>query len=105
MDRMEKDMKQKNSVQISTVNQIEKAMRQKVKEEIPLFKSMSVSQILTTTQGEQAIKSNPAMQEIRALFRDYCAVVKIQRELANDNKAELEKTSIDLIRSKLKLVQ
>lgn len=98
-------MKQKNSVQISTVNQIEKAMRQKVKEEIPLFKSMSVSQILTTTQGEQAIKSNPAMQEIRALFRDYCAVVKIQRELANDNKAELEKTSIDLIRSKLKLVQ
>lgn len=98
-------MKRKNSSQMTTINQIEKAMRQKVKEEIPVFKAMSVSQILTTTQGESAIKSNPAMQEIRALFRDYCAIVKVQKELAENSGAKLEQTSIDLIRSKLKLVQ
>ena len=98
-------MKQKSSIQISTINKIENVMRQKVKEVIPQFEEMEVSQTLTTVQGESAIKSNPAMQEARALFKDYCAIVKIQQELANGNKVELEKTNIDLIRSKLKLAK
>ena len=98
-------MRQKTSVQISTVNRIEKVMRQKVKEVIPEFEEMEVSQTLTTMRGEPAIKSNPAIQEARALFKDYCSIVKIQQELANGTKKEPEKSSIDLIRSKLKLVQ
>ena len=45
-------------------------------------------------QGEKVLKANPASQEIRAAFKDYCYVVKVQKELsggqASDNIPSLE---------------
>lgn len=90
--------------QAAMVWKIEKAMRKKVKAIFPMFEEMPVAQAVTSTQGEEVLKSNPAMQEIRATFRDYCSIVKVQLSLIGDKQAPVELSQIDSIRQKLKII-
>ena len=82
---------------------IEKAMRDKIDKILPEFKDMPVAQEATTTQGERVLKANPAIQETRALFRDYAAVVKSQRDLFDNVPQPAEISSLDSLRKKYKL--
>lgn len=91
--------------QAVTVCRIERAFRAKVKELIPIFKEAEATQTVTNTQGEKVLKSNPAMQEIRATFRDYCTIVKVQQDILASKTAPVEVTSISALRSKLKIAK
>lgn len=91
--------------QAVTVCKIEKAMRKKVKEQIPIFEKMPAAQTVTSTRGEKVLKGNPAMQEIRAMFRDYCTIVKVQQDILANRVAPVEVTSISALRSKLKIAK
>ncbi len=80
--------------QEKTVAEIESAMREWIRKQIPAYKELQAAQTMTTVQGEKVLKANPASQEIRAAFKDYCYVVKVQKELsggqASDNIPSLE---------------
>lgn len=91
--------------QAVTVCKIEKAMRSKVKALIPLYKESDPTQTVTSTQGEKVLKSNPAMQEIRATFRDYCTIVKVQQDILANRAAPVEVANINSIRQKLKIAK
>lgn len=98
-----RDMKRK-SVQRQTVDKIEKAMRTWIKAHLKAYGEMAESQILTTSQGESAIKANPAVAEIRATFKDYCYIVKVQNELSDADEPG-EQTSIDDLRKRFKIAK
>lgn len=91
--------------QAAMVWKIEKALRKKVKDIFPTFEEMPVAQAVTTTQGEEVLKANPAMQEIRAVFRDYCSIVKAQAALLGEKAPEVEVSQIDSIRQKLRIAK
>ena len=78
-------------------------MRAWIEQHLEVYKTMPDSQILTTAQGEQAIKANPAAQEIRAAFKDYCYVVKTMRDLTGNEEAEAD--SIEELRKKFKIAK
>lgn len=89
--------------QEKTIADIEQAMRTWIEKQIPLYEELEPDQLLTTTQGERSRKANPALQEIRAAFKDYCYIVKTQKELSNNENADAEQ-SIDYFRSRLKVI-
>ena len=84
---------------------IEKEMRKKVKAIFPTFEETPVAQEVKTTKGKQVLKCNPAMQEIRATFRDYCTIVKVQMSLIGEQQMPEEVSQIDSIRQKLKIAK
>lgn len=98
-----RDMKGK-SVQKQTVDKIEQAMRAWIEDHLAAYGKMAESQILTTAQGEPAIKANPAVAEIRATFKDYCYIVKVQNELSDADEPG-EQTSIDDLRKRFKIAK
>lgn len=89
--------------QIETIQKIEQAMREWIEERLKTYADMPGHQILTTAQGEQAIKANPAVQEIRAAFKDYCYVVKTMHELTGNE--EVDTDSIEELRKKFKIAK
>lgn len=91
--------------QAATVCKIEKALRDKVNELIPVLDETPISQTVISTQGDRVIKGNPAMAEIRATFRDYCAVVKVQASMLDGKTTPAQMSTVDSIREKLRLVK
>lgn len=101
--QMVQNIDQNMKDQVVTICKIEKAMRKKVKEQIPIFEELEASQTVTNTQGEKVLKSNPAVQEIRAMFRDYCSIVKVQQDILANKAAPVEIKSINDLRNKIKI--
>jgi hypothetical protein len=64
------------------------AMQKKIEAQIPVYEKLPLAQALTTTQGEKALKNNPAMQEFRATVRDYAAALKDLDALIEGHPAE-----------------
>ncbi len=91
--------------QAVTVCKIERCMRKKVKEMIKAFASTPAAQEVMNCQGDKVLKPNPEIQEIRTLFKDYCAVVKIQKEILGTKSTPAEVTSINALRQKLKIAK
>ena len=91
--------------QALTVGEIERTMRRKVEELIPIFEAAPAAQEVTNCQGDKVLKQNPEIQEIRALFKDYCAVVKVQKEILGTKTTPAEVTSINALRQKLKIAK
>lgn len=88
--------------QEKTISKIEKAMRSWIESQLPTYEQMPAAQTMTSTQGEKVLKANPATQEIRAAFKDYCYVVKTQRELSNNEVADT--SAIDDLRKRFKVI-
>ena len=63
-------------------------MQKKIEEQIPVYEELPLAQTLITTQGEKALKNNPAMQEFRATVRDYAAALKDLDALIEGHPAE-----------------
>lgn len=91
--------------QADTIGKIEEAMRLQIEKQIPVFEELEAAQLMKTTQGETVLKANPAMQEIRALFKDYCYVAKVQQELIGDNADPEKVKSINDFRAKYKIAK
>ena len=64
------------------------AMQEKIETQIPVYEKLPLAQALTTTQGEKALKNNPAMQEFRAPVRDYASALNDLNQLIEDHPAE-----------------
>ncbi len=86
-----------------TINKIEQTMRSWIESQLPAYEQMPAAQTMTTTQGERVLKANPAVAEIRAAIKDYCYVVKTQRELS-ENSQEINSSSIEDLRKKFKVI-
>lgn len=100
-----KDIDPRMKEQAAMVWKIEKALRKKVKAVFPTFEEMPVAQAVTNTQGEQVLKANPAMAEIRAVMRDYVSIVKTQWDMIGDQPKQAEISQIDAIRERLKIAK
>lgn len=91
--------------QAAMVWKIEKVLREKVKAIFAEFKDADVKQAVTSTQGEKVLKANPAIAEMRALMRDYVAVVKVQADVIGSKPQEANISQIDAIRERLRIVK
>ena len=90
--------------QEKTVAEIEVAMREWIKKQLPIYEKLPAAQTMTTVQGEKVLKANPASQEIRAAFKDYCYIVKVQSEL-NGGESSGNIETLDDFRKKYKIAK
>ena len=83
------------------------AMQEKIDEQIPVYEKLPLAQTLTTTQGEKALKNNPAMQEFRATVRDYAEALKDLNALIEEHPAEQAPAAspIELLRDRFKMAE
>lgn len=88
--------------QEKTISKIEQTMRSWIESQLSTYDEMPPAQTVTNTQGEKVLKANPATQEIRAAFKDYCYVVKTQREISNNEVADT--SAIDYLRKRFKVI-
>lgn len=81
------------------------AMQKKIEKEIPTFEKMPMATMVTSTQGEKVLKSNPASQEFRAIVRDYASALKNFDDLLENHRVEsADKVStLEDIRSRIKV--
>ena len=84
-----------------TIVEIRKAMQQKIEDILPEFETMDLTQTVRSTQGELVEKANPAIQEARALFKDFCSIVKVENEIAG---TEVEVDNLESLRNKFKVI-
>ena len=89
--------------QTETIQKIEKTMRGWIEDNLETYRKEPPAYDVTSTQGETVKKANPATQEIRAAFKDYCYVVKTMRDLTGDE--EVETNSIEELRKKFKIAK
>ena len=99
---MNKDIK----AQAVTLAKAVLALQDKIENEIPNYKDLPLAQTLTTTQGEQALKSNPALQEFRATVRDYASALKDLNTLIEGHSAKKVETvsALENLKSRFKAV-
>ena len=99
LNKMRKKLDPKIKEQVITIFKIEKAMRKKVEEQIEIFEEQPAAQVVTSTKGERILKANPAIQEIRALFRDYVAIAKAEHDILNAENISSDepKNTLELI--------
>lgn len=90
------------TAQEKTINKIEQTMRTWIESQLSVYEQMPAAQTMTTTQGERVLKANPATAEIRAAFKDYCYVVRTQKELSNGEVAD--SSTLDSLRSRFKVI-
>jgi hypothetical protein len=81
------------------------AMQEKIEKEIPAYKEAPLAQVLTTTQGEPALKQNPAVQEFRATVRDYAAALNNLQDILSENKAPTQISDMAELRKKFKIAK
>ena len=82
------------------------ALQDKIENQIPNYKDLPLAQVLTTTQGEQALKSNPALQEFRATVRDYASALKDLNILIEGHSAKKVEavSALESLKSRFKAV-
>ena len=81
------------------------ALQTKIEDQLTTYEGMPLAQVLTTTQGEKALKANPAVQEFRATVRDYAAALNNLQDIIENNKAPAKVTSLSEMRDKLKVAK
>ena len=84
--------------QEKTLDAIEETLRKWIEKQIPVYEQ------LPAAQGEKVLKINPAVQEIRAAFRDYCFIVKTQQEMKGSNNHSAKVSKLEDLRSQIKMV-
>lgn len=80
------------------------AMQAKIIEKMPEFSDMELYQEVTVGTGETIMRGNPAMQEFRALVRDYSSLVSTLNSLLADKKPT-SVSDLDSIRKKFKVAK
>ena len=81
-------------------------LQKKIEGEIDGYEEMPLAQVLTTTQGEKALKANPAVQEFRATVRDYATALNSLNSILEKNAiSDSEASSLDSLRNKFKVAK
>ena len=80
------------------------AMEFKVRDEIPDFRRAKLTQDVTDTAGNDLKKSNPYVQEFRALAKDYAALFRTVKEICAVRKDDQGGSKLADLRSILKVV-
>ena len=78
-------------------------LQEKIENEIGGYKEMPLAQVLTTTQGEKALKVNPATQEFRATVRDYASALNNLNSILDKNATVPESSSLADLRKRFRL--
>ena len=101
--KVNKDIK----AQAMTLAKAVLAMQEKIEAQIPVYEKLPLAQMLTTTQGEKALKNNPAMQEFRATVRDYASALNDLNQLIEDHPAETAATvsPLESLRDRFKEIE
>ena len=93
IDAICKDMPPEMRPEVETLAKSVDSLRKKIEEQRPVYDSLPLAQLLTTTQGEKALKANPALAEFRATVRDYAAsldhllkMLERRQDLSNQSK-------------------
>jgi hypothetical protein len=101
-----KNVKPNIRPQAETLARAVLTLQKKIEDEIDGYQEMPLAQVLTTTQGEKALKANPAVQEFRATVRDYATALNNLNAILNkDAIADSEVSSLDSIRNKFKVAK
>ena len=80
------------------------AMQAKIIEKMPEFSDMELYQEVTVGTGETIMRGNPAMQEFRALVKDYSSLVSTLQSILADKKPT-SISDLDSIRKKFKVAK
>lgn len=75
--------------QVETLAKAVEALQAKLEEQTSVYNNMPLAQMLTTTQGEKALKANPAVQEYRATIREYAQALDSLQELIRKNEMDV----------------
>ena len=89
--------------QDNTLAAIEKSMRAWIENNLDEYENTPPAMMVTNTQGEVVKKADPALQEIRAAFKDYCYVIKTMREVSDSEDAP-QTSSIEELRKRFKVI-
>lgn len=89
--------------QIEILQKIEQTMRGWIENHLEIYQNEPPSYEVTNTRGERVNKANPAAQEIRAAFKDYCYVVKTMYDLTGNEETDTD--SIEELRKKFKIAK
>lgn len=81
------------------------AMQVKIEKQIPDYQKQPMAQLLTTTQGEQALKNNPVLQEFRATVRDYAAALNNLQDILDENKVPTQISEMSELRKKFNVAK
>ena len=96
-------MKASKEQQLHTLENAILAMRDKIEEQIPIFKQEPLSQNVTVGTGENVVRQNPTVSEFRALVKDYGQAIKVYRELSADS-ANVDTGALESLRAKFKVI-
>jgi hypothetical protein len=96
-------MKASKEQQLHTLENAILAMRDKIEEQIPIFKQEPLSQNVTVGTGESMVRQNPTVSEFRALVKDYGQAIKLYRELSADS-ATVDSSALETLRAKFKVI-
>lgn len=81
------------------------AMQEKIDQQIPIYKQMPLAQQVTVGTGERMLRQNPAVQEFRAMVRDYAQALVNLQNLVEANEAHENVASLDAFRERLRAVK
>lgn len=101
-----KNVKPNIRPQVETLARAVLTLQKKIEGEIDGYKEMPLAQVLTTTQGEKALKANPAVQEFRATVRDYAtALNSLNSILEKTEDATSTASSLGALRGQFKVAK
>ena len=80
------------------------ALEFKVRAEMSDFRKESMIQEVTTGSGDTMKRANPAVQEFRALVKDYATLCKVAKEFCGAKKTEESSSKLKDLRSLIKVV-
>ena len=81
------------------------AMQNKIDQQIPIYEQMPLAQTVTVGTGEKMLRQNPAVQEFRATVRDYATALNNLQDILTENKSHAQISSLDALKSKIKVVK
>lgn len=97
-------MKASKDKQLHTLENAILAMRDKIEEQIPMFREEPLAQTVTVGTGESMLRQNPNVSEFRALVKDYGQAIKTYRELSAGSDSA-ETGNLDSLRAKFKVAK
>jgi len=81
------------------------AMQNKIESQIECYEEMPLAQVLTTAQGEEALRANPEIQEFRATVKDYASALNNLRNVLSENETPTNISDIAEIRKKFSIAK
>lgn len=80
-------------------------LQEKIQQQTEMYKSIPLAQTVTSGQGEQVLRTNPATVEFRSTVRDYAASLKSLSDILGKGKHSAEVTGLDDIRAMFKVAK